>query len=298
MKLRATLIAVILLSCISAFAAEPAPKVRTEMLVSTAWLAEHLNDPNVVILHIGSDKAAYDSGHIPGARFLAVRDFTRQDPPGVELPNPQNVAMTFEALGVKRAARIVVYASDWQPNAARAWFTLDYLGLGDKAAMLDGGMEQWMIDDRPLSTKEAESPGGPFGPGGLPNIKKQADVVVYHKDVISLMQSDKLAAILDARPLSRYRAGHIPGAKSIFWERFLVSPERPVLKSPEELRRMLIDAGVSAGKKNVAYCEVGLQASFTYFILKYLGYDAYNYDGSFAEWSKTDAPIVRGDSAR
>jgi 3-mercaptopyruvate sulfurtransferase SseA len=71
-----------------------------------------------------------------------------------------------------------------------------------------------------------------------------------------------------------------------------------VLKSPEELRKLLANAGAASNKTNVAYCEVGLQASFTYFVLKYLGYDAYNYDGSFAEWSKADEPIVRGDLAR
>jgi thiosulfate/3-mercaptopyruvate sulfurtransferase len=292
------LIAALLLIASLAFAAEPTPKVRTDMLVSTAWLAEHLHDPNLVILHIGTDKAAYDTGHIPEARFLAVRDFSRQDPPGVELPNPQALATTFEMLGIDpRTQRIVVYAADWQPNAARAWFTLDYLGLGQKTAMLDGGMEQWMVEDRPLSTKAPDSLG-PRVVHGPPEWKQQAEVVVSKQDVVSLMQDDKRAAILDARPLSRYRAGHIPGARSIFWERFLVSPEHPVLKTPEELRAMLTNAGVSATKKNIAYCEVGLQASFNYFVLKYLGYDAYNYDGSYAEWSKTEEPVIRGNAAR
>jgi thiosulfate/3-mercaptopyruvate sulfurtransferase len=99
--------------------------------------------------------------------------------------------------------------------------------------------------------------------------------------------------------LTRYRAGHIAGAASLFWERFLVSAEEPVLKSPAELRAMLVSAGAQPGSIIVPYCEVGYQSSFGYFISRYLGYTARNYDGSFSEWrgQKKEA-VVRGDSRR
>ncbi len=264
------------------------------MLVSTAWLAEHLNDPNVVILHIGSDKAAYDAGHIPGARFLATKDFIKSDPPGSELPASDVLQKAFAAVGVTDKTRVILYAQDWQPMAARAWFTLDYMGHGDHAALLNGGFEKWMIEKRAIS-KEAPT-FSPADPDAL-TLKVRPETVASRAEVAKLSKEDA-AAFLDSRPLSRYRMGHIPGARSIFWEKFLVSDSDPVLRSPEGLRKLLANAGAAPDKKNVAYCEVGLQASFDYFVAKYLGLDAVNYDGSYAEWSKTDEPIVRGDAPR
>ena len=288
------LIAWLLLASAFAFAADPAPNVRTDMLVSTAWVAEHLNDPNVVILHIGSEKSAYDAGHIPGARFLSTKDFIKPDPPGSELPAPDVLQKAFAAVGVTDKTRIILYAQDWQPMAARAWFTLDYMGHGDHAALLNGGFEKWMVEKRSIS-KEVPA----FSPADLTalTLKLRPETVASRAEVAKLSQEDA-AAFLDSRPLSRYRMGHIPGARSIFWEKFLVSDSDPVLKSPEELRKLLANAGAAPKKKAVAYCEVGLQASFDYFVAKYTGLEAVNYDGSYAEWSKTDEPIVRGDSPR
>jgi len=110
--------------------------------------------------------------------------------------------------------------------------------------------------------------------------------------------SDSGTVLIDARPIKRYRAGHLPGAAPFFWEKNLVSAEDPVLKSPEELRKMYATAGAIPGTKIVSYCEVGLQASYVYFIARYLGYDAAMYDGSYMEWSTAKQPSVRGDSAR
>jgi thiosulfate/3-mercaptopyruvate sulfurtransferase len=274
------------------FAAEP--RVRTEMLVSTVWVAEHVKDPNVVILHIGSDKAAYDGGHIPGARFLSTKDFIKSDPPGSELPAADVLQKAFASVGVTDKTRVVLYAQDWQPMAARAWFTLDYMGHGDHAALLNGGFEKWMIEKRHISK---DTPAFTAAEPSALTLKLRPETVISRPEVEKL-SAENAAAFLDARPLSRYRMGHIPGAQSIFWEKLLVSDANPELKSPEELRKLLAGAGAAPGKKNVAYCEVGLQASFAYFVAKYLGLDALNYDGSFAEWSKTDAPVVRGDSPR
>jgi thiosulfate/3-mercaptopyruvate sulfurtransferase len=86
----------------------------------------------------------------------------------------------------------------------------------------------------------------------------------------------------------------------LFWEKNLKEPEEIVqlLKNPEDLRKMYVAAGVTPGKKIVSYCEVGLQASYAYFIARYLGYDAAMYDGSWSEWSKEKQPSIRGDSIR
>ena len=108
-------------------------------------------------------------------------------------------------------------------------------------------------------------------------------------------------AIVDARPEEQYagnqtqRSGHIPGADSIYWLNHLVSRENPAMKPVSELSKLYETAGLKANQKVVTYCNTGMQASHTYFTLKYLGYDVMMYDGSFSEWSAAEGTgIVKG----
>ena len=132
--------------------AQPAPMVRTELLVSTAWLAEHLKDPNLVILHVADTFADYKRGHIPGARVLATGKFIDNSGTlGSELPTIETLTRTFSELGLTEKSRVVIYGTAWGPTSARAYLTLDYLGLGERAALLDGGVDQWLAEDRPVT---------------------------------------------------------------------------------------------------------------------------------------------------
>jgi len=265
------------------------------LVVSTQWLADHLSDPQLVIVHIGHDRGDYQAAHIPGARFLSMDKFASNQDPGAELLPPDQLKQNLEAIGIGDNSRVVYYAPDWDPMATRLFFTLDYLGHGDQAALLDGGMDQWLREKRPTSNEEPK-----ITPGTL--------TVHLHPEIVAKMDwMTKLVAetpgssdfvIIDARPGKRYRAGHLAGAESMFWETALVSQNDPVLRSPQELRKALETAGVTQGKKVVSYCEVGLQASYTYFLARYLGYDAKMYDGSYSEWSGAKQPVVRGDSPR
>lgn len=264
----------------------------SSMLVSTAWVAEHASDPKVVILHVGMNKDDYAAAHIPLARFFDMHAVATMGAPGAELPPPEDIRKSFEAVGVGDDTRVVVYAPDWQPQAARVWFALDYIGHGHHAALLNGGMEQWVSEKRPLSSEMPQ-----IRPTTL-TLKVAPEKVIAFAEVKSLSDSGS-AVLIDTRPLSRYRAGHIPGAAPVFWERFLVSSENPVLKSPEELRAMLVAAGAQPGSTVVPYCEVGYQSSFGYFVARYLGYTTRNYDGSMSEWhGQKRASTVKGDSRR
>ena len=267
------------------------PKVHSEMIVSTAWLAQHWNDPDVVVLHVGGSKADYDAGHIPGARWLEEKAFIKNEPKGLstELPSAEDLKKSFEAVGVSDKSRVILYSNSWPPTAARAYFTLDYIGRAGNAALLDGGKEMWMVEKRPLSTETPK-----IEPGTL-TVTAHPEVVMLQEQV--LKRGDD-TVLLDSRPLSRYRAGHIPGAEPFFWEKTLVSDENPVLASPEVLRKKLASLGVAPDKKVVTYCEIGYQASWNYFVAKYLGYNAQHYDGAWNEWSTTNQTVVRGDSRK
>src|SRR5690242_12699927 len=131
--------------------AAAAPALRSDMLVTTAWLAQHLKDPNVVVLHVSRDRMAYDAGHIPGARFLGLSDLvvTRE---GIlnELPPAAALKTVLERAGVSDDSRVILYGDTSVLPATRAYFTLDYLGHGARAALLDGGLPKWTTESRPL----------------------------------------------------------------------------------------------------------------------------------------------------
>jgi thiosulfate/3-mercaptopyruvate sulfurtransferase len=269
----------------------PMSGVRSELLVSGDWLAGHLDDPDVVVLHVAPDRSAYDRGHIPGARFLPLSAIVvERDGLPNELPPVEHLDSVFEAVGVSDGTRVVVYGPPLA--AARAFVTLDYLGHGDRTALLDGGLERWVAEGRPLSTEAPEVARGRFTPRPRPELVVDAAWVAARLDSPGI-------ALLDARPEAEFagdvagagipRPGHIPGARNVFWQRMIRSPEDPTFLEPDTLRALLADAGVEPGDTVVAYCRTGVQASVAYFVARYLGYEARMYDGSFIDWSPREA---------
>lgn len=260
------------------------------MLVPTSWLAAHLNDKNLVILQVGTDRAAYDSRHIPGARFLALTDITvhRNGVPN-ELPPAAALKTVFERLGVSDQSRVVLYGERLGVLAARAYFTLDYLGHGANAALLDGGLEKWSAEQRPTSnTAPAPHPG-------LLTLRPRPELLV-DLAAVKRVVAQKALPLVDARPAADFRAGHIYGAEDVFWMGNLVSQSSPVLKPHEEIAARYRAAGLRPGSKVVVYCQTGMQAAHDYFTLKLAGFRPILYDGSFIEWSSAGMPVETGPS--
>ena len=277
-------------------AASGAAGGRPEMLVSTEWLAGHASDQSLVVLHVARERADYDAGHIPGACFVPWNELavTRE---GIanELPPVESLQRLFARCGVSDDSRIVLYGDRLVLSATRAWFTLDYLGLSGKAALLDGGLEKWRAEQRPVSKEEPAARQGRFTPhirpDALVGIEQMRDLAWVAANVPS---PDPL--ILDVRPPAEFRAGHIPGAVNFYWPQTLTSKEMPTLRPLAELQQMYQAIGVAPGRTLVTYCNSGVQASQTYFVLKLLGYDVRLYDGSFSEWSQAkDAPVAKSE---
>jgi thiosulfate/3-mercaptopyruvate sulfurtransferase len=270
--------------------------VRSEMLVSAKWLADHLKDPNVVVLHVADTFADYKRGHIPGARYLAMKKILIDNGPiQSELPSVDQLQKTFSDLGIGDNTRVVIYGTNWFPNAARVYFTLDYLGHGDNAALLDGSIDQWLAEDRPVSGETPVFSTATFTPHVHENFRAQFDSVKLDVDAKPGEEPDQL---IDARPARRYAAGHLSGASNVYWQETLVSEENPVFQSPEKLRAIYASRCIVPGKRIVTYCEVGIQASHGYFLARYLGYDVAMYDGSFQEWTIKTMPTVKGEAKR
>jgi thiosulfate/3-mercaptopyruvate sulfurtransferase len=272
-------------------------KVRDSMIVSTEWLAKHQNDPDLVLLQVG-DKKEYDAAHIKGAQYIQISDISTPRGSGLilELPPVDQLKATFEKFGVTDKSRIIVYFSkDWVTPTSRVYFTLDYLGLGDRTSILDGGMPAWIAAKGAVTTEVSSSKPGSFTPHPNPNL-------VVNAAWVSGNMNQPGVAILDARDAKFYtgesagnmpRAGHIPSAKSIPFST-LVEDSNNKFKNPEALRALFNTAGVKPKDSVATYCHIGQQASLLYFVARYLGYDAHLYDGSFQDWSnRADLPVEK-----
>jgi thiosulfate/3-mercaptopyruvate sulfurtransferase len=280
-------------------AQDAGPKLRSEMLVTTGWLAANLSEPDVIVLCINSTPEFYSKGHIPGARQIKLEDIavTRDGIPN-ELPPVEVLKQVFEAAGVSNSSRVVLYGERFNLLAARAYFTLDYLGVAARAAILDGGLEKWTTERRPLSTETPQAKTTTLV------ISPRPEILVDTNAMRELSQKKPgTVTLVDARPAKEFsgeqlsedvaKAGHIPGAKGLYWMDMLVSRQNPVLKPEAELRRMYSELNAKTTQPLITYCRTGMQSSFDYFVAKYLGYDPSMYDASFFEWSKNDLPVEK-----
>ncbi len=276
--------------------ADPSVSADT-LIVSTGWVAERLSSENLVLLHVGN-RAEYDATHIPGARYISLSMIGVRDENGLflQMPPVAQLDSVFESLGVSDDSRIVVYfGKDWATPTARVFLTLDYLGLGSRASILDGGMPAWTAEGRPVTAEIPTPKRGALTP------QPRQDVVA-HADWLAANLEKTSVAVIDARTSNFYsgargghgmpRAGHIAGAQSIPFPTVL-DDETLKFKNVDTLREMFRAAGAEPGDTVVTYCHIGQQASLVYLTARSLGYAARMYDGSFQEWSnREDLPVV------
>jgi len=293
-------------ACLAALAAsQPAqgdpPRVRTDMLVTTDWLARHLDDSDIVIVDVAKARTGYDKEHIPGARLLLWDEIvTTRDGIPNEIPPVERLVEIVRRLGITDASRVILYDEEMGLSAARAYVTFDYLGLGEHASLLDGQWKRWRREERPVVAESTAVKPSTFEPQLHPQVVASLGKV---RDLVEKRQ-EAASAIIDARPAEQYagneagdgvgRPGHIPGASSIPWTQNILSADDPALRPLDELRAVYANAGVMPGRPAIAYCRTGVQAAYTYFTLRYLGYNPQLYDGSFIEWSaQNNLPIER-----
>lgn len=282
---------------LSAIPSESASPSRSAMIVDTEWLASHLNDQNLVILQVGK-RDTFDAGHIPGAQFIELRSLSLPREEGaliLELPPPDQLRATFEGFGISDSSRIVLcFGDDWVTPTTRVFFTLDYLGLGDRASLLDGGLNKWIAEKRPTSTEVRARDRGKITTKPNPELVADAVWVKEHLNQPNV-------AIIDARSPEFYngtektdnpRQGHIQGAMNLPFTKIISDPNLVVL-SDDALRALFRDAGADPGDQIVTYCHIGQQASLVYFAARALGYKVKIYDGSFQDWSaRKELPVA------
>lgn len=277
---------------------------KPEFLVSTDWVAQHLNDPNVRIIESDEDVLLYEQGHVPGAVMidwqLDLNDKVRRD----YLQKAE-----FEALlsskGIGNDTTVVFYGDKNNWWACYAFWVFQLFGH-DNARIMNGGRKKWIDEGRELSkAKPSYEPTTYVA-------KQRADyrIRVFRDQVLNHVQMQ--APLIDVRSPKEYsgellhmeaypqegalRGGHIPGARNVPWARAV--NEDGTFKSAEELRAIYEgEAGLSPDKSVVAYCRIGERSSHTWFVLhELLGYpQVRNYDGSWTEWGNmVRNPIEKG----
>ncbi|MEP1537840.1 MAG: 3-mercaptopyruvate sulfurtransferase [Paracoccaceae bacterium] len=277
-------------------------------LVSTDWLAKHLNDPDMRVID-GSwylpaaardPKAEFDACHIPGARFFDIDEIAdlRSDLPHMA-PPPEKFMSRMRALGVGDGHQVVVYDGMGLMSAARVWWTFKLMGHKD-VAVLDGGFPKWQtegrdVEDMPPIIKDRHM-----------STRYQNDLV---RDVTHVSQASKLglSQILDARPNDRFRgegvepreglrSGHIPGSKNVPFGSLLNTDGTMI--DPPALRNVFEKAGLDLTKPIITTCGSGVTAAILALGLTRIGHDQWSlYDGSWTEWGQFDTlPIATGEA--
>ncbi len=293
------LMSVISVVVLSWLAVQPVVQAQESRLVTGAWLAEHLTDADLVLLHVGT--ARDYATHIPGARLITLPEVSVSDSSAgltLQMLPTDQLKAKLESLGVSDASRIVVYpASNAIQSSTRVMLTLDYAGLAGRASLLDGGLTGWVAAGRVTSDVAPPATQGSLKPLNIQPLVVDGDFVREHLARPGFK-------IVDARAKTLYdgvatggsaerphKTGHIEGAVSVPFSEITNGASQ--FKSVAELRALFDAAGVKPGDTVVAYCHIGQQATATIFGARLLGFPVLLYDGSFEDWSRLpNAPVT------
>jgi thiosulfate/3-mercaptopyruvate sulfurtransferase len=273
-----------------------------EYLVSTSWVADHLDDPQVRLVESNEDALLYETGHLPGAVkvdwFTTLQDQVRRD-----FITKADFEELCSRLGIANDTTVVFYGDKSNWFATYALWLFRYYGH-ENLKIMDGGRMKWQQEGRPM-TKEVPT----YPRTNYTASDPDESVRAYRDDVFEHIQEGD--PLVDVRSPQEYRGellhmpnypqegatrgGHIPGAANIPWSQ-ATNEADSTFKSAEELRQLYEGQGITPEKEIIAYCRIGERSSHTWFVLKYLlGYpDVRNYDGSWTEWGNlVNAPIEK-----
>jgi thiosulfate/3-mercaptopyruvate sulfurtransferase len=277
--------------------------VHPEVLVSTSWVAEHLNDPKVKLIEVDVDTTSYDKGHVRGAIGwnwqTDLNDRVRRD-----IIDPRSFADLCRQYGVSPEDTVVFYGDNNNWFAAWALWQFKYHGHKD-ARLMNGGRKKWELEKREWTTEAAKVASRT----NYPIPASDESIRAYRDEIMGTLNQGKIN-LVDVRSPDEYtgkviappgmtetaqRGGHIPGAKSVPWSK--AANDDGTFKTSDELKKLYAEAGVDFTKPTIAYCRIGERSSHTWFVLQeLLGLsDVRNYDGSWTEYgSLVGVPIATG----
>ena len=264
--------------------------------VSTDWLAQHINDANLILIDM-TDDIQYQRFHLPGAIHLPYPAINTTDRFGVShSPGTDHLIRILGLLGIKADTQVIIYDDVGGLNAGRLYWELEGLGH-QRVALLDGGLVKWILEGRKVINKAIQPNPTVYSPG-----KKQPRTNLATLSEITRLPSD--AILLDVRTREEYvgdprqpRTGHIPGAKWWPWDGSVDFNDGFRLKPIAELQRQLQNLGITNPASPIyLYCRTGHRASQSYYVLRQLGFSKVKiYDASISEYSRhPDLPLKTG----
>lgn len=264
---------------------------RPELVVTTDWVEEHLDDPTVRI--VDTRTRGYEESHIPGAVWLDINASRDKNNPPTYLPDLDGFVATLEELGISNDTHVVFYDDRGGIYGTRPWVLLQILGH-EKASIVDGGWPKWRAESRPESTEMPTVAAGKFAP-------RSDDRWIAVADDVEAAIGDADVTLLDARTAEEFagtdlrnnpRGGAIPTAMPLFWEETLAG-EFQQFKPAAELEGLFESRGLSKGDQIITYCQGGGRAAHELFMLYLMGYDDVQlYMGSMEDWSRqADRPL-------
>ncbi len=269
-------------------------------LVTTQWVWDNLDNPKVRVVEVSVDPGVYETGHVRGAVGFKWHS-ELVDPIKRDIVSPENFAALLSRAGIAPDTTVVLYGDNNNWFAAWGLWIFKHYGHAD-VRLMDGGRTKWALERRPWDTTVPT-----YRPTQYTLGEPDKGLRVRLKDVLDVVEGRRRAHLVDVRSPDEYsgkvfappgiqelalRAGHIPGAKNIPWNRTV--NEDGTFKSVAELRKLYADVGIDGSQPVITYCRIGERSSHSFFVLRYLlGYEVANYDGSSTEWNNTvGVPIV------
>ncbi len=277
-----------------------------DALVSTDWVADHLDDPDVVVIDVDEDIEAYSRSHIRGSVGLDWKA-DLQDPLRRTFLDADGFATLMDARGITRDTHVVVYGGNNNWFAAYAYWYFKVYGH-ESVSLMDGGRKKWELEGRELTADVADvTPTSGYAPTA-----PDTDIRARREQILAeYIGSPDGVALVDVRSPAEYSGettapphlpleaamvpGHIPGAANVPWAT-AVNPDTGEFLPSDTLKALYADKGISGDEEIVAYCRIGERSAHTWFVLhEILGYDRVrNYDGSWTEYgSLVDVPVER-----
>jgi thiosulfate/3-mercaptopyruvate sulfurtransferase len=277
---------------------------RTDALVDADWVEAHLDDPNVVLVEVDEDTAAYAKGHIRNAVRIDWKD-DLQDPVRRDFVSKEQFEKLLSERGIANEHTVVLYGGNNNWFAAYAYWYFKLYGHRD-VKLLDGGRKKWELDSRELTdeapTREKTSYTAQEQDRSIRAFRDEVVEAIGTQNLVDVRSPDEYAGRLLAPahlPQEQaQRAGHIPTAANVPWSK--AANDDGTFRSDDELKEIYTEAGVDWDKDTIAYCRIGERSSHTWFVLKeLLGQDnVKNYDGSWTEYgSLVGVPVALGDEA-
>lgn len=275
---------------------------REQVLVSTDWLASHLDDPGVVVLEVDERPLICRADHIRGAHCLDWHD-DLQDPVSRDIPSPQAITEVWSRIGMRTDSTVVFYGDRDNWYAAFAFWLFRFYG-GRDLRMLDGGRQAWVAQGASAGHRPARRRRAlrcPSATAAVKPTRRVARRARRHRrwrptrrraDPRRVPRRDLHRAGI--RRAAAQRAGHIPGALNVPWD--VTVDEHGMLRGDDDLRMVLEARGLSPDRPAITYCRIGERSAHTWFVMReLLGMVARNYDGSWAEWgSMIGMPVAVG----